>query len=323
MSRTRRGILLSALMLLTSLTITACSSSNSSRPSAPADGAASGSTSVKNEMAYDTSESWSGEVTADGDFTGESIASEMTSRKVIQTISFDLQTKQYEDTMETLKAEISAMGGYIQQSSSYGDPEYGSAHASLTIRIPEDRYEAFKQFVPTLGNVTYSSEGGEDVTTQYYDTDARLTVLEAQEKRILELLEQASTVEEMLQIENELTRIRTEIEQLTTVLKRYDDLVSFATVSLNISQASEYIVPDNGFWSRLSRTFQDSLSTALDVLQTAVLAIVWMAPYLIVVAIIACVIVLVLRRSRKRAAARRPLPAPQPPADHPAPPAGT
>lgn len=229
-------------------------------------------------------------------------------RKVIRNASFHLQTKDYDDTMTRLEAEIAAFGGYVQQSSSYGDKTQGNAVSYLTIRIPESRYEEFKALVPTLGNVTSSSEGGDDVTAQYFDTDTRLTVLRAQETRILELLAKAETVEEMLQIESELTRIRTEIEQLTTTLKRYDDLVSYATFELNISQAAEYTLPEESFGAKLLQTMGDSLEAAWVVVQNLIFFLIWALPYLILLAVVLLIVWRVIRRKRRAASEPAALP---------------
>lgn len=294
MMKSRRIALLVGLLSLLLVSATACGASDYA--------------SVGNSKAYGTKYSMTQE-SVRMDEGNEAITdtannnvniSELQERKVIRNMSFSLQTKDYDDTLKRLEERIQSLGGYIECSDSYGDSSRGEASCFLTIRIPEDYYEEFKAFVPTLGNVTSSSEGGDDVTTQYYDTDARLRVLQAQEERILELLEEADTVEEMLQIENELTRIRTEIEQLTTTLKRYDDMISYSTFRLDISQAAEYIVPEAGFGTRLLRAVRDSGKTAVEVLQSLIIFLIWALPYLVVIGVIVVIVLLSVRRRLHR-----------------------
>lgn len=233
-----------------------------------------------------------------------SLMAQTASRKIILTASFDLETKEYGETLAAINTEVEQTGSYIQYSSASGSAENGDAHTSLTIRVPSDRYNAFKAFIPTLGNVTYTTEGGEDVTSEYFDADTRLKVLKAQEERTLELLAKAETVEDMLKIEEQLTRVRIQIEQLTSELKRYDDLVSYATVNLSVRQTQDYTpVKEETFLSRIGKAMEDSLRSLSTQLQNLVIALVWLVPYLVVLALVTGVVLLIVllcRRNTKR-----------------------
>lgn len=218
------------------------------------------------------------------------------SRKVIFNSSFELQTKEYDKTIEALNLQIEKTKSYIEYSSTSGDKEKGNASANFTVRVPSAEYEAFKLAVHDLGNVISSYEGGEDVTGDYFDKDARLSVLTAQEKRVLELLDKATVIEDILKIEAELTRIRGEIEQLTTVIKRYDDLISYSTVTVNIYQTSDYVNTDDGFFAQIINTIKNSLQSGLNLLQNIVYGIVWILPYAIILAIIALIVKAILKK---------------------------
>lgn len=269
---------------------------------------------------YDTNAAAPAAAAEEWEMGEESAALQMaanTARKVILNASFEMETKNYEETYSMISQEVEQTGSYVEYSESRGNPEDGNAWISMTVRVPSDRYAAFKAFIPTAGNVTYTSEGGEDVTAEYFDVDTRLTVLRAQEKRILELLEKAQTVEEMIQIESELTRIRTEIEQLTTQLKRYDDLVSYATIHLTIRQTTDYtVIHEETFLTRMGNAMKDSFESLVSVLQNLVIALIWILPYLLLLAAIAGIILLIFflyRRKHPRPPKPQRIPPPMPP----------
>lgn len=233
--------------------------------------------------------------------TSGAIAANISNRKVITSASFNVQTKDYDWTSIALEAKIAETKSYVENSYTQGDKANGNATISMTIRVPSDNYNDFKTSISTLGNVTSSSENGNDVTADYFDTEARLTVLLAQEKRILVLLEKAN-IEEIIKIEERLSQIRTEIEQLTTVVKRYDDLVSYATVTINIQQTTDYIVNtvNESFFSKLGKAFNGSIIQAGKVVQECVLAIVWMLPYLLVIGIIVIACLYAYKKRKKK-----------------------
>ena len=213
---------------------------------------------------------------------GIAILAENTQRKIIRNASFNLQTKDYDDTIARLTQYLESCGGYIQYSDRSGDKTQGTAYSSMTLRVPLGEYGSFLEFIPTIGNVTYSSEGTEDVTYSYYDSEARLRVFEAQEQRVLELLEQAQTMEDILAIETKLAEIRAEIESLTTMLNRYDDLIDYTTVNINIRQTSDYTVPTESFFDEVWQVVKDSANGVVWFLKNALFALIWALPYLLV-----------------------------------------
>lgn len=287
------------LVCATALTITSCSTSpvqystvmdneamtQTAQPQTP-----EGSPNLNAEMTADKSGTTAG-----------AIAANISNRKVITSASFNVQTKDYDWTSTALEAKIAETKSYVENSYTSGDKAKGNATLAMTIRVPTDLYSDFKTSIPELGNVVSSSENGDDVTADYFDTEARLTVLLAQEKRILVLLEKAN-IEEIIKIEERLSQIRTEIEQLTTVVKRYDDLVSYATVTLNIQQTSDYIDTsvNETFFSKMGKAFGGSLKQAGEVVQNGVLAIIWMMPYLILLAIITALCLYSYKKRKKR-----------------------
>ena len=229
----------------------------------------------------------------------QGVAQGVEARKVVTSAEFRILTEDFNGAMRRLEQKIAVSGSYLQQSESRAATEYRAAYASMTIRIPTALYGDFKNFLTDLAELDSASEHGEDVTVQYYDTEARLKVLQAQEERIKTFIAESKDLDEIFKIERELTRISTEIEQLTTVKNRLDNLSAYATVYVEINEIREDItVEPESFAKKVYNAFSGSIGGVVVAAQAFVLLLVWIWPLLVV----AVIIFLILRRSSKRRA---------------------
>jgi hypothetical protein len=188
-----------------------------------------------------------------------------------------------------------------------GDPastESGPLQAYVIVRVPADRYAAFIEEAAKLGTVRYQAESTDDVTQQHIDLKARLDNLRAQELRLREFFAKAKNVTEMLQIENELSRVRGEIESFAAQVAYLERQAAMATVSIELTEPKALVRPSGIDWgvgtafTNGVRAFVGTLNVLIVLLGPALaLALFIGGPaYLIVRAL--------LRRSKKRAAAR-------------------
>ncbi|MBO7148897.1 MAG: DUF4349 domain-containing protein [Clostridia bacterium] len=174
-----------------------------------------------------------------------SVLKEKSDRKIIYNAWADIETKEYDNSISTLNALCEKYGAYFESSSSYGG-HIGSnseRRSNFTIRIPVERYSDFVSEVGSIGTVTNSGENNRDVTEEYFDTEARLESAKLREERVLVLLENAGSLDDILALERELSDIRYEIESYEGNLRKYDSLISYATYTLNISEVIEYTKP--------------------------------------------------------------------------------
>jgi hypothetical protein len=210
-------------------------------------------------------------------------------RKVVTSAEFYITTDDFPSVMRRMEHKIAVSGSYVQQTESVAATEYRGAFASMTIRVPVTSYGDFKAFLMDLAQLDSSREYGEDVTAQFYDTEARLKVLTAQEERIKAFIAKANNLEEIFSIERELIRISTEIEQLTTVKNRLDNLTSYATVYVQISD-SEFAEPQPvTFGERMNEALGGSFGNLVMVGEFLLLLLIWCWPLILI--IIAAVLV--------------------------------
>lgn len=226
-------------------------------------------------------------------------------RKLIRTISMNAETEDMDALLSLLSSRIKELGGYverreIQSGSAY--ESHRSRYATLTIRIPAKALDTFVSHVEGASNITSVSEDAEDVTLDYVATESRLKVLKAEEERLLQFLSEAKNVSEMLEIEKRLTQVRAELESVTSQLNAYDNLVSYGTVHLRISEVKQYTVveeEDPTLWERIGDGFMNSLKALGTILEGLLVFFVSAIPFLIIPAIITVVIVIVVRKKRR------------------------
>ncbi|MDR2957648.1 MAG: DUF4349 domain-containing protein [Coriobacteriales bacterium] len=222
-------------------------------------------------------------------------------RKVIYSYDYSLETTEMDATLSALESAVQGFGGYIEQAN-YSGRDTGDqySNATLTCRIPIASIGKFKLEIENAGQVTTKNEQGVDITEEYIDIETRLLVLKTQEERLLVLLEQSGNLSDLLEIERELARIRTEIEQLTGSLQKLNNLVDLATFIIRVRNVTSYSPKsEEPYLAQLRYATQDSLNTALGVLKALLIMLVYAAPYLIVFGLLLLVILLIVRHRSK------------------------
>ena len=89
----------------------------------------------------------------------------------------------------------------------------------------------------------FRQENISDITEEYSDTESRLNSLKIEEESLNVMLKKAKNVEEMIKVEDKLSSVRTEIENITRRLKRYDKQITYSTVHINISEVKDLTEP--------------------------------------------------------------------------------
>lgn len=146
--------------------------------------------------------------------------------KIIYSADATVETTDFDGSITKLLEMVEQSKGWIESSSmnsaNYRSIARGSSYnrsASYTLRIPSDKFDLLMGSLSQIGNVPYSHTYTENVTSQYYDTQARLTAYQTQETRLLEMMEKAETVSDVIAIEEKLTELRYQIESLQSSLK--------------------------------------------------------------------------------------------------------
>ena len=195
-------------------------------------------------------------------------------RKLIQQAHVTVAVDDVAAAFRAITQAVESRGGFIQDASLIstpgGRPPGGGVrplpgpvpepNAYLTVRVPAAGLTAFLDELNRLGSVEQVTTTSQDITQQYIDLEARLRTLRAQEERLLEILSRASSVEELLRVENELWRIREQIEQHQGQLEAWDRLVELATVTIELRPAGLVPnLPSGSLFGRLVQAWYQAL----------------------------------------------------------------
>lgn len=235
-------------------------------------------------------------------------------RKLIKNVNISVETEQFDSLMPAIEQRVAALGGYIENMSSYSrgenySPDYQGTkylrYANMTVRIPRNNLETFLEEIGEKTNVVGRSESVTDVTLQYVDLESHKKALLTEQERLLELMEQAETVEDIIAIEGRLSEVRYQIESMESQLRTYDNEIDYSTVYLNIDEVEHYS-PSEGASAgeRIRSGFMESVEGVSRGIRNFAIWFVVNIPYLLVWAVVIAIVVLIVRAVVKRAAKR-------------------
>ena len=239
--------------------------------------------------------------------TSNSITSaDVPMQKLVRKMWINAETEDLDALLQQVDEKMASLGGYAEKREVYnGSPSATRRYrrATITVRVPAEQLNQFTDAVTGLSNVTSSTESADAITLSYIATQSRITALETEQTRLLELLAKAENMDTLLKIESRLTDVRTELEQVTSQLRLYDNMVNYATVYLELTEVKEYTVvtePET-VWERIAEGFMQSLKDLGDFFTELFVTVIVGLPYLVVIAILVVALVLTLRARKKKA----------------------
>lgn len=156
-------------------------------------------------------------------------------RKVVTTGGLRLEVQNVSTALDALTQIASRYQGFVGASSRRLSST-GAPSGSITLRIPSPALQPALGDIRAMGRVLSENTQGEDITEEYVDLSARLNNSRAQERRLLALLERAQNVSEVLAVEHELGRIRSDIESRQGRLNYLQNKADLATLTIEVSE---------------------------------------------------------------------------------------
>jgi hypothetical protein len=156
--------------------------------------------------------------------------------KVIKNGQIGLQVRsgRVASTVGALTVLASAEGGFVASTTS---SQAGSTPSgSVVLRVPSAVFEATVAKVRSLGTVVSATTTGQDVTAQYVDLQARITALQQAQGRFLTILAKASSIGDILAVQQQVDSVNTQLEQLEGQQRVTDDQTSYGTLTVDVDQ---------------------------------------------------------------------------------------
>lgn len=159
-------------------------------------------------------------------------------RIVIQNADLSIVVSDVESRMKEIQQMAEEMGGFVVSSNLYQTYTNNSVlvpEATITIRVPsEDLDEALNSIKEGAVDVQNETRSGQDVTAEYVDLKSRLKNYEAAERELSELLENAASTEDVINIFNQLAYYREQIEITKGQIQYYEEAAALSAISIRL-----------------------------------------------------------------------------------------
>lgn len=227
-------------------------------------------------------------------------------RKIIYSAEVSLVVERFDPVPEQVEQVVKKHGGYIAQSELTGSP--GSRREGRwTLRVPAENYEACLMSVRGLGEPRRVRCDSQEVTEEFYDVDSRIRNKKEEEARLRKHLEDSTgKLEEILQVEREISRVREEIERLEGRMRVLADLTTLATIRLSVEEIPNY-VPEEAptYATRVRRAWSGSIRSLVTTAENVSIAAVALAPWIPILIVVVVVPLWILRRCCRMVCRRR------------------
>lgn len=297
-----RGLLLTAVLVLTAAMLLGCAAQKSAQYSYGGDS----SPSAPAENAGDSAEMGSQEIAG---IAGMGAASD--SQKLIYIGEMEIESEQFEADYAALKEQVSAMGGYLAGETLSGTAPvaYGDAgrYGELVARIPTEHFQAFLDDTDGRMDIVRRHVDVQDITEYYYDNETRITLLETRYAKLEEHLRSAERMEDIIALEQEMSEILSELDELKGTRRHLDHQVAYSTLTIEIREvvrSSGVATSKEGVGSRMGEAFNGTLRAIGVFFENAAVFLVGASPLLLMLAVIAVVVLVCVRAGKKRRAKR-------------------
>lgn len=230
--------------------------------------------------------------------TASGVEVQETQRKLIKNVNMNVETETFEELLATVEEKTRKIGGYIEESYTYNGSSYygrGSRNASMTVRIPAEKLDEFLSVVSDVSNVISRNDSVSDVTLQYVDMESHKKALQAEQDRLLALLERAETIEDIINLESRLSEVRYQIESMESQLRAMDNQVSYSTVYLHIEEVTKLTpVREQTSWERISTGFANSVNDLGNGILNFGIGLIICLPYIVFCAVVVLAIILLI-----------------------------
>lgn len=217
-------------------------------------------------------------------------------RKIIFNAFIVLDVEEFDTKFKMITSMVESTGiGYVQNSEITShkissNPEIYRKSGTIVLRVAQNKFNTVVNDIQQLGTVRDYRRGTEEITDQYYDTQYWVQAYEAERERIMEYLRQAPNLDQMLTLERKLSEVTYKIEKLKGSLRKWDNLVEFTTITIELREASadgtKSFNRSKDYGQRLAAAFADSFTGAIETFGNFLINIIYILPTLIVLGIV-------------------------------------
>ena len=201
-------------------------------------------------------------------------------RQIVYNAAVSLAVADFDARQRELTGLVKLHNAFVAKSDMSGN-SVAQRSGQWKIRVPVEQFDHFLAAVVGLGIPEKNTVDSQDVTEEFYDLKARIDNKKTLEQRFIVLIQQANgRFEEVIRLENELARVRGEIERMEGGLRRLADLSALSTVAVTLREEQNYVPPQAPtFGGQISATFGQSIHLLTTIGGGATLTLVALVPW--------------------------------------------
>lgn len=237
----------------------------------------------------------------------QTVDSVTSNRKLIKTVSMDVETEEYDVLMGNVQKKIEGMGGYVSNlTSGVNRYEEETRYATVIAKIPAEKVDGFVTEVSDISNVISKNETVDDVTLQYVDLESHKNALLTEQESLLKLMEHATTVEDIISIESRLSEVRYQLESMESQLRTFDNQISYSEVSIYITEVTRLTpVEEVGTWDKISEGFMDNVERVRKGIKNFFIQLIINLPIIFVIAVLLLIVFFIVRFAERKSKLQR------------------
>ena len=222
-------------------------------------------------------------------------------RKLVYNLDYTLLVPDASKAVNEITDQTDEFGGYMVETRLTAD-NGESSQARLVVKIPLDKMEQMSAFLESLGTFNHQTMYTDDVTTEYYDTEARLKVLQKEEERMLSFMDdEDASIQDLLAIEREIAQVREKRESLQARMIVLKNQVNYAQYNIQLQTSVNELTTPQGTVSKAKNALVNSINSMLQLFNWILIALFAVLPYLILLVLA----YLLFRAIKKKRAAKK------------------
>ena len=230
---------------------------------------------------------------------------EAADRRIIRNADITIEVASTTEAQQRVTSIAEFHGGFVVTSEAKQredvDPSKRTLDIKLVVRIPANQFGAALDEITRLaGNLPEANVSGQDVTEDFIDLEARIKTQKALELQFLEIMKQARTVEDALQVQSQIADVRTDIEKLEGRKRFLENRSSLSTITVNMRTPKIITVNPTGLRHSLREAVSESLEMASGMLTFFIRFVILMIPIFVFVLLPAGLVIRYLIRRATR-----------------------
>jgi len=226
-------------------------------------------------------------------------------QKLIKRAQVSLEVLNYDEVFTNLEAKINALKGYVETSytGTYTQTIAGERvtlkEGYLQLRMPSDSFSGVLSDLEMYGTVVSRSQSTDDITAQYRDVYQEMKNLEVREQALRDIMARAETIADIIEVERELSRVRSDINRYAGTLQGWDRQVAMSTIQVSLKEVRDLTStvnpPREDTWSRAKEAFIKTINRLIETMELGFVAFVGALPFIILFVVLVPFVYIIIK----------------------------